>query len=148
MVWGCCSAAGVGRLHHIDTKMNTAVFIEVLEQNLLASRRALRLPRDYVFMQDNDPKHAAKATKHWLADHGVQVLNWPSDSPDLNPIEHLWDHLKREFAGAGRVAANEIFAKVSDSWNQIPADVVRRLVDSMPHRLAAVIKARGGHTNY
>lgn len=148
MVWGCCSAAGVGRLHHIDTKMNSQTFIEVLEQNLQASRRSLRLPRDWLFMQDNDPKHTSKLTRAWLQSQGVEMLRWPANSPDLNPIEHLWGHLKREFSGPGRVRRREIFARVKEVWDQIPPEVVRRLVDSMPRRLAAVLKARGGHTKY
>ena len=148
MLWGCFSAAGTGRLVRIEGKMNAAMYRDILDKNLLQSALDLRLGRRFIFQQDNDPKHKAKISTEWLQNHSVDVLEWPSQSPDLNPIEHLWKDLK--MAVHRRLPSNlmELEKYCQEKWLKLPKDSCAELVASYSKRLEAVIAAKGGSTKY
>ncbi len=147
MLWGCFSAAGTGRLVAIEGKMNAAKYRDILDENLLQSARDLRLGRRFTFQQDNDPKHTAKITE-WLHNNSVTVLEWPSQSPDLNPIEHLWRDLKMSVHQRLPSNLTELERICKEKWQRIPKSRCEKLVASFPKRLMAVLNQKGASTKY
>ncbi len=89
-------SAGVGPLCFLKTNVTAPIYQDILDHFMLPSADQLFKDADFIFQQDLTPAHTAKSTKSWLNDHGVGVLDWPENSPDLNPIENIWGIVKRE----------------------------------------------------
>ena len=85
----------IGRLAEVEGKMNADQYVSILEDNLLPSLEESGFSaKDVIFQQDNDPKHISKKATKWFEDNDINVLDWAPQSPDINSIEHLWQHIK------------------------------------------------------
>ncbi len=148
MIWAAMSSAGVGPLCFLKSTVNAAIYQEILEHFMLPSADKLYGDADIIFQQDLAPAHTAKGTKSWFNDHGVTVLDWPANSPDLNPIENLWGIVKRKMRDTRPNNADDLKATVKETWASIPPQQCHKLITSMPRRIGAVIKAKGAPTKY
>uniref|UniRef100_A0A8R1IDN0 DDE_3 domain-containing protein n=1 Tax=Caenorhabditis japonica TaxID=281687 RepID=A0A8R1IDN0_CAEJA len=106
------------------------------------------LGRSWVFQQDNDPKQTSGHVANWFRRRRVDLLEWPNQSPDLNPIEHTWEELERRLKEVRASNANQKFAQLEAAWKSIPMTVVQTLLDLMPRRCQAVIDAKEYPTKY
>lgn len=147
-VWGCFSGSGVGDLYRCNGTFTGAKYREILKNHMAKRLRAMG--KNAIFQQDNAPVHTAKVVQNYLANTKLKVLPWPSQSPDLNPIENLWAFMKRDLYYNAPRASNmdELFEIVKQAWLNIPKSLIRKLVHSMPKRIRAVLANRGGHTSY
>ncbi len=116
MVWAAMSFTGVGPLCFLKSTVNTAVYQEILEHFMLPSADKLYVDADFIFQQDLAPAHTAKGTKSWFNDHGVTVLDWPANSPDLNPIENIWGIIKRKMRDTRPNNADNLKAAIKATW--------------------------------
>ncbi|KAI2647648.1 Transposable element Tcb1 transposase [Labeo rohita] len=148
MVWGAMSSAGVGPLSFIKSTVNAAVYQEILERFILPAADKLFGDDDFIFQQDLAPAHKAKTTSTWFNSHGITVLDWPANSPDLNPFENLWGIVKGKMREQRPRNADELKANIKATWATITPQLCQRLIASMPRHLDAVISTKGGPTKY
>lgn len=148
LVWGCMSATGVGSLVFIEGIMDHKVYIDILKTHLESSVTKLGIRDTYIFSQDNDPKHTAFNTRLWLLYNTRKQVKTPAQSPDLNPIEHLWAHLERKIRGRRINNKNELKTALQEEWSLITPEITGALVGSMKRRMEAVITSNGGPTKY
>jgi transposase len=151
MVWGCMTAQGIGFLTRIDGGLDAKLYQQILNDELMDTIEWYNLKRsDVVFQHDNDPKHTAKSTKEWLDQSGLQVLDWPAQSPDLNPIEHLWNEVDRRLRNLPEPprSREDLWNKLQDVWNGIDLETITKLIGTMQQPIQDVLKAKGGYTQW
>ena len=147
MIWVCFSYFGEGPIHHITTIMDQHVYVDILDKVMLPYAD-YEMPFSWVFQQDNDPKHTSKKAKNWFEEYKVNVMEWPAQSPDLNPIENLWADVKEVVAAAKPTTKGSLWNVVKEAWIEIPLKRCQDLVNLMPRRCVAVIANKGHATKY
>ena len=150
-VWGCFAADGVGNLCQVNGILEQKQYRDILLKHMIPSAGKLfdvANGEKWIFQQDNDPKHTADLTEEWFYGFRVTVLDWPAQSPDLNPIENLWSELDRRLKDRKTNTKEDLFRVLEEGWNNLPKEYLKKLVESMPRRIKACIKNKGFATKY
>lgn len=147
MVWGSFCASGRGGLYFLpkNTTMNSESYISCLNDHLLTF---FGIHRCEFFLQDGAPCHTSKKTKKWLADNKIPLMDWPGNSPDLNPIENLWNIMKNKVAKENTSSIEKLKTAILKVWIDFSTTYLENLAFSMPKRLQDVLKCNGEPTKY
>ena len=171
MVWACFSNGKLGPLLVCETGgVNADAYLQILSEGLATFINELLTPDEgsdtirvatddaFLFMHDNAPCHTAKKVQQYLKNQRVPIMKWPAQSPDLNPIENLWVDFKERFHKAFLQSGLQVSTRedvterckelLKQVWRDQGADLIMKLVESMPRRVAAVIAAKGDITKY
>ena len=149
MVWGGISTEGRTELVIIRGGLTGQRYVnEVLQLQVRPYHAAIG--QDFILMDDNAPPHRAAVTDAYLEGEAIERMDWPARSPDLNPLENLWAHLKIQVSR--HVQRNTTVADLEQiivrQWNRTDQNYISNLIHSMRHRCIATIRAEGGPTKY
>ena len=133
----------MGELALIDGIMDQHQYIDILRTAVRRSADLLFQGRNWTFQQDNDPKHTAINTQRAIHEMQIPLEDWPSQSPDLNPIENLWSILDRSISDRRCNTKAELWECLQEAWYKLDSSILTKLVESMPRRLNAVIDNKG-----
>lgn len=167
MVCGAFGHMGVSQLHIVEegqtvnyeyyiNKILDKYYVPAMRRNRatgsILERRIINKPSQLIFMQDGATAHTARSTTHYLQDRGIRFWRkheWPSHSPDLNPIENLWNILKERVADLTPATTRRALIKnVKKAWANLDPNILENLVASMPNRMKSVIRHKGKHISY
>lgn len=157
MFWGCFSGLGKGPGIFWEKdwgKINAETYqqrtVPVIDGWIQTCKQ--QLGEDLILMQDGAPGHNAASTKQDLRDRGIQLVEWPPYSPDMNPIEACWnwmkDYIEDKWGDVEKVSYDELRRQVNEAWEKLPIDFLQELLASMPKRCQDVIDAEGRHTKW
>ncbi|GFV47599.1 transposable element Tcb2 transposase [Trichonephila clavipes] len=150
LVWAGISLGGHTDLHvlHGGTVTGLRYRDEILDPYVRPYAAAIG--NDFILMDDNARPHRAGIVEEYLEDHGLERMEWPARSPDLNPIEHLWDYLGKEVAALNPPprSLHELKQGLLCVWSSLPIPVTDNLINSMGNRCRQCIQVRGGHIPY
>ena len=152
MLWAMFCWETLGPAIHVDVTLTRITYLSIVADHVHPFMETVFTSGCGLFQQDNAPCHKAKMVQEWFEEHNneFEVLTWPPNSPDLNPIEHLWDVLNKQVRSKEALPRNlqDLKDLLLTSWCQIPQHTFRGLVESMPRRVRAVLAAKGGPTQY
>ena len=152
VLWSCITYEGVGYVVKIDGTLDQHLYRVILEEDLVKSAKDYGINmEEMVFQHDNNPKHTAKSVREWLSEQQFGVMEWPVQSPDLNPIENMWALLKRRLYRSYEAPPKgmcELWDRIKETWYNITKEECQKVIETMPDRCRQVIAKKGYWIDY
>ena len=147
-MWGCFAGDTVGDLFKIQGILNQHGYHSILQRHAIPTVCA-QWDQHLYFNRDNDPKHTSRLCNGYLtkkeSDGVLGQMPWPQQSPNLNPVEMVWDELDHRVKAKQPTSAQHLWELLQDSWKTIPGDYLMKLIERMPRVCKAASKAKGGY---
>jgi len=149
MIWACITCFGVGDMCWVEGNMDADYYEEVLRDYVIASRKWYKMdPATFMFQHDNARIHTTDNVNDYLSDARINVMEWPANSPDINPIERVWARIKQRLFRYPTRPANlhELFDRVEDIWASLPVSFIEKLYKELPAKMRVLKRTKGLHS--
>ena len=149
-VYGCFSENGFGKIYCFTENLNTDLLCNIYKRTLLPSARKLfgKDDHSWILQEDNDPKHTSQKAETWRYDHQVTRMSWPSQSPDLNPMENVWAVLKANISNHKPTSSKDLISVIQKEWKALDNIFAKNLILSMKNRIFLILANKGDHILY
>nr|CAH7722538.1 unnamed protein product [Callosobruchus chinensis] len=149
MFWGGIRFNRRTQLIHISGTMTGAYYLQNIINAIVRPLRN-KIGDQFIFMDDNDRPHRTRPVQQALENRNIARLEWPAISPDMNPIEHVWDYVSRAIFNQNNPprSTQELIVAATEEWDNIPQEVINNLIIGMHRRVDPFIRSRGWNTNY
>lgn len=150
MLWGCFKGTKIGRCVILGGNMDARRYVNIISKHGMEAIDQFECGSNFIWMHDNAPAHNAKISKNAIKIFGWKLMNWPPNSPDLNPIENLWAIMKRRIYDGQYYASKDVLQdRIFQIWDDLDGDLVlENLIRSMPTRMKKVLEMNGAPIDY
>ncbi|OQS53406.1 tc3a [Ecytonucleospora hepatopenaei] len=148
MVWAAFTAQGTLHLEFIEGTMTSGSYKKLMERIIVPF--VLNSDENFIYQQDNASVHVNGEMRGFFEGKGVPVLDWPSCSPDLNPMENLWGWIVQKVYDQciSYRSKKDLKNAILDTWRNIPLNLLKKYYVSMQKRCHGIIKSLGERINY
>ena len=148
-VWAGISMKGPTDLMMFDGIMDAPLYVRILREALIPSAQRLYPGGNYLFMQDNDPKHTSRCAREFFADNGIEWWKTPPESPNLNPIENLWHELKEYIRREVKPKTKaDLLEGIRKFWGTVRKQKCQKYIGHLKKVIPKVIELQGHASGY
>jgi transposase len=149
-VYGCFSEKGFGNIYCFTENLNSELLCTIYKKTLLPSVRNFFGEDDnnWKLQEDNDPKHTSGKAQKWKDENDIKRISWPSQSPDLNPMENVWAILKANVGNYKPTSTKDLIKIIKKEWRKLDGVFAENLVLSMKNRISLIVNNEGDHILY